>query len=44
MDVSPTPQALRLHRLAEVPHQVKLVVPDRSYAVQGPPRLFNYPE
>jgi len=42
MDVNLRPPALRLHRLAEIPHQVELVVPDRSYAVQGPPRLFNY--
>lgn len=40
MDVNPAP--LRLHRHTEVPHQVEMVVPHRSYAVQGPPRLFNY--
>lgn len=33
---------LRLHGRADVPHQVELVIPDRSYAAQGPPRLFNY--
>lgn len=41
MDVNPAP-SLRLHGRAEVPHRVELMVPDRSYAVQGPPRLFNY--
>lgn len=42
MDVNPAPAPLRLHRHTEVPHRVELVVPGRSYAVQGPPRLFNY--
>ena len=32
----------RLHRCDEEPDRVELVVPNRSYAVQGPPRLFNY--
>ena len=40
MGVNPAP--LRLHWLEEVPHHVELVVPHRSYAVQEPPRLFNY--
>lgn len=40
MDLNPAP--LRLHRHTEVPHQVEMVVPHRSYAAHGPPRLFNY--
>ena len=42
MDVSAAPPSLRLHRHTEVPHAVELMVPDRSYAAHGPPRLFNY--
>ena len=42
MDVSVTAPPLRLHRHVEVPHRIELTVPHRSYAVQGPPRLFNY--
>ncbi len=34
--------AMRLHRHTQVPHDVALVVPGRSYAAQDPPRLFNY--
>ena len=33
---------MRLYRHTELPHDVVLTVPDRSYASQGPPRLFNY--
>jgi len=40
--VSSAPPALRLHRHTEVPHTMELVVPGRSYAAHGPPRLFNY--
>ncbi len=40
--MSQTLPSLRLHRHTEVPHDVELVIPDRSYACQGPPRLFNY--
>ena len=42
MDVNPAAPPLRLHGRAEVPHHVELTIPHRSYAVQGPPRLFNY--
>jgi len=42
MDVSAAPPSLRLHGRTEVPHAVELMVPDRSYAAYGPPRLFNY--
>jgi capsular polysaccharide biosynthesis protein len=40
--VSQASPSMRLHRHTEVPHDVALVVPDRSYACHGPPRLFNY--
>ncbi len=40
--MSSAPPALRLHRHTEVPHTMELVVPGRSYAAHGPPRLFNY--
>ena len=40
--MSSTLTSMRLHRLAEVPHEVALVVGDRSYKSQGPPRLFNF--
>lgn len=33
---------MRLHRYTEVPHELALVVPDRSYASAGAPRMFNY--
>ena len=34
--------SLRLHRHTELPHDVALTAPGRSYGAHGPPRLFNY--
>ena len=34
--------SMQLFRHTELPHDVVLTVPDRSYVSQGPPRLFNY--
>ncbi len=34
--------SMRLYRHTEVPHDVALTVPNRSYVSRGPPRLFNY--
>ncbi len=41
-EVGPALPSMRLHRHTEVAHDVALLVPQRSYASQGPPRLFNY--
>ncbi len=40
--MSPALPSMRLYRHTEVPHDVALTVPNRSYVSQGPPRLFNY--
>jgi len=34
--------SMRLHRHTEMPHDVALTVPHRSYVCHGPPRMFNY--
>lgn len=46
MDLSAPPRLdlprLHLYRLQQLRHTVELVVPDRSYASVGPPRLFGF--
>jgi len=40
--VSSTLPSMKLHRRTEVPHDVGLLIPGRSYKSNGPPRLFNF--
>ncbi len=40
--MSTTLPSMKLHRHTEVPHDVALMVRDRSYKSHGPPRLFNF--
>ena len=40
--MGPALRPMRLYRHTELPHEVALTIPDRSYRSHGPPRLFNF--